>query len=98
MADDEKKVTICNQNLFGFHNIPIAKSVHMFRKKFKTKTPYPIKMKYSVIAKIFGYFIFRSGRFGSPDSDYSAAGFGCSDGSAADPVRSVYSAADGYFD
>ena len=55
-------------------------------------------MKYSVNAKIFGYFIFRSGRFGSSDSDYSAAGFGCSDGSAADPVRSVYSAADGYFD
>ena len=37
MADDEKKVTICNQNLFGFHNIPTAKSAHMFRKKIQNK-------------------------------------------------------------
>ena len=32
MADDEKKVTICNQNLFGLNNIPTAKSAYMFRK------------------------------------------------------------------
>ena len=45
--------------------------------KYQTKTPYPIKMKYSVIAKNFAAFISRSDHCGSSDSDCSA-GF-CSD-------------------
>ena len=53
-------------------------------------------MKYSVIAKNFAAFIFRSDHCGSSDSDYSAADPGCSDGSDCSS-GSVRSAADGYY-